>query len=68
MNNKQNLLTDALLSQAEEILEGSSFLTSDLKQELDRRMEKYRLGESKLFTWVTCLPFFIFFVRRELFV
>ncbi len=42
---------DALLSQVEEILEGSSFLTNDLKQELDRRMEKYRLGESKLFTW-----------------
>ncbi|WMJ73498.1 addiction module protein [Cytophagaceae bacterium ABcell3] len=42
---------DALLSQVQEILEDSSSKSEDLKQELDKRMEKYRRGESSLYTW-----------------
>ncbi|HYG37985.1 MAG TPA: addiction module protein [Cytophagales bacterium] len=42
---------DELLSQVEAILEGSSQLNEDLKQELDRRMIKFHSGESKLYTW-----------------
>jgi putative addiction module component (TIGR02574 family) len=39
-----------LLNQVQEILE-STELTEKQKQELDRRMEKYEKGETKLYTW-----------------
>ena len=42
---------EALLGQIEEILEGSSSISDELKEELDRRMEKYQKGESRLYTW-----------------
>ena len=42
---------EAILGQIEEILEGSSFISEEMKEELDRRWEKYQKGESKLYTW-----------------
>ncbi len=42
---------DAILSQVQEILENSSSISEGLKQELDKRMQKYRRGESDLYTW-----------------
>jgi hypothetical protein len=42
---------EAILSQVQEILEDSSSISVNLEQELDKRMEKYLRGESKLYTW-----------------
>jgi putative addiction module component (TIGR02574 family) len=41
---------EELLKQVEEILE-STDLSEEQKIELDRRMEKYRRGETKLYSW-----------------
>jgi putative addiction module component (TIGR02574 family) len=41
---------EELLNQVKEILE-STELTEEQKKELDRRMEKHRKGEGKLYTW-----------------
>lgn len=41
---------DDLLNQVQEILD-SSDLSDEEKKELDKRMEKYQRGESKLYNW-----------------
>lgn len=41
---------DELLRQVQDILE-SSELSDEEKQELDKRLIKYRHGESKLYNW-----------------